>query len=321
MKRQRVIWTVIVAIVWVALGLSLKGHFQKKRAAALRTVHVTRGDLQVTILATGVVQPENRVEVKPPIPGRVEEILVTEGSLVTQGQILARLSSTERAALLDAARARGPKEMAHWEELYKPTPLVAPLNGVLIVRNVEPGQTVTAQDPVFVLSDHLIVKAHVDETDIGQIKLKQKAECILDSYPNVKIPALVGRIAYEAKTVSNVTLYQVDVLPEQVPPFMKSGMTANVTFIVGSKKDTLVLPAEAVRLDNGRTVVMIPNPSRPSRPSSREIHTGLSDGKRVEILSGLQEGETVLAAVIHKSLPSESTQVNPFAPFRGRRSQ
>src|SRR6185436_13241208 len=101
------------------------------------------------------------------------------GDWVKKGQILAWLSSSERAALLDAARARGPEEVKKWEELYKPTPMLAPIAGTLIARNFEPGQGVNASDGVLVLSDRLIVRANVDETDIAQLRVGQAARLTL----------------------------------------------------------------------------------------------------------------------------------------------
>ncbi|MCK7497341.1 MAG: efflux RND transporter periplasmic adaptor subunit [Comamonadaceae bacterium] len=104
-----------------------------------RPVQVTRGDIDVTVLSVGVVQPRNRLEIKPPIPGRVEQVLVPEGRSVARGTVLAWMSSTERAALLDAARGKGPEEVKRWEELYRATPILAPIDGTVILRNVEPG--------------------------------------------------------------------------------------------------------------------------------------------------------------------------------------
>ena len=97
------------------------------------------------------------------------------------------------------------------------------------MRNIEPGQTFTSQDAVFVMSDRLTVKAQVDETDIAKIALKQGARGAR-RLSDQSMPAHVDQIAYDAKTVSNVTTYEVDVLPETTPAFMRSGMTVSVAF-------------------------------------------------------------------------------------------
>ncbi len=314
-------WWVVLIIIGGLVFFASKWPGQKKEAPAFRPVQVVRGDLRLSVLATGVVQPENRLEIKPPIGGRTEEVLVEEGQSVQKGQVLAWLSSTERAALLDAARAKGPDELAHWQELYKPTPLIAPLDGIVIARNVEPGQTVTAQDAVLVMSDRLIVKASVDETDIGQIRLDQKARITLDAYPEKVIAASVHHIAYEAKTVNNVTTYQVDVLPDSSPDFVRSGMTANVTFLVAGRKDVLILPAEGISQADRRATGLRPDPSGKKEAIPQEVAVGISDGKKVEILSGLKESDTVLVPMVRMPRSSGGAQTNPFSPFGNRPKQ
>lgn len=280
-----------------------------------RSVPVTRGTLDLTILATGTVQPQNRLDIKAPVPGRMEKVLVEEGQQLHQGQIIAWMSSSERAALLDAARAKGEAEYKRWSELYLATPIVAPITGSLITRNVEPGQTFTSADAIFTMSDRLTVKAQVDETDISQINLKEKAEIILDAYPNEKIMATVDKIAFDAKTISNVTTYIVDVLPEKTPDFMRSGMTANVTFFAESLKDVLLIPNEAIKVQEGRTIVNVKDAEGHPRP--QEIQVGLSDGKKTAVLEGLTEDNIVLITEVN--LGATKRQKNPFSPMGGPR--
>jgi macrolide-specific efflux system membrane fusion protein len=278
-----------------------------------RAAQAERGDIAVTILDTGTVQPENRLEIKPPIAGRAEQVLVKEGQYVKKGQVLVWMSSTERAALLDAARSKGPEEVKKWEDLYRPTPVLAPINGTIILRSVEPGQTFTNSDSILVMSDRLTVKAQVDETDIAQIKLKQSAEIALDAYPDQPIPANVDHIAFDATTVNNVTIYLVDVLPEETPSFMRSGMTANVRFLVASKSNVLLISSEAIQTKNGKATVLT-RTSRSENPVQRTISPGISDGKQTEILAGLTEGETVLIPRVVSG--GNSVGSNPFSMRR-----
>ena len=282
---------------------------------SFQAVRVERGTIEVTTLATGIVQPQNRLEVKPPIAGRVERILVDEGDRVARGQVLAWLSSLERAALLDAARSKGAAELAHWEDLYKPAPLLAPIAGMVIARNVEPGQSTSADIPLFVLSDRLIVKAQVDETDIGRIKIGQAATLSLDAYADSETAARVDHIAYEALTVNNVTVYEVDVVPSAVPAFMRSGMTANVTFQVAKRENVLVVPAEAIEERMGIRTARIAAGKGPEARTA--IEAGLSDGDRVEVLSGLDEGATVLVPVLEMPKAAGAQGTSPFVPTRG----
>ena len=318
MKRKAVWVAIMLAAGAGAWGVYAWTSRETRGDVAFEVVIVSRGDIESTILTTGVVEPQNRVEIKPPISGRVEDILVREGDIVQKGRILAWMSSSERAALLDAARIKGPQEVTRWSQLYKPAPLVAPIEGVIIARAVEPGQSVTTADAILVLSDRLIVSAQVDETDIGAVAVGQTAAVSLDAYPSHRILAVVDHIAYEAKTVNNVTIYDVDVLPGDIPPFMRSGMTANVTLKTAAKQDVILVPAEAIQQRDGRSVVLTPAANR-ARPGRQEVRTGISDGKRTEIVSGLNAGDEVWVA--RARMPERRDKngaSNPFSPFGGR---
>ncbi len=316
-KRRWFIWAG-VAVAIVATAVILIAHRSSNGTVTYKPIAVERGDIDVTILSTGTVQPENRLEIKPPIAGRVEQVLVNEGERVKKGQVLVLMSSSERAALLDAARARGQDELQRWEGFYRPTPILAPIDGTIILRSVEPGQSFTTQEAVLVMSDRLTVKAQVDETDIAEIKLKQPADVILDAYPESDIPSSVDKIAFDATTVNNVTTYIVDVLPENTPVFMRSGMTANVSFQVESKKDILMLPTNAVRNKDGHHYVLVPSTSMSGKPEDKEVGTGVSNGKLVEIVSGLAQGDVVLVPQTKERANAGGS--NPFSPFGPRRT-
>ena len=197
--------------------------------------------------ATGEVVPLNRVEIQPPIAGRIEKLLADEGDRVVEGQVLAWMSSSDRAAILDAAKAQGPDEVKRWEDTYKPTPVVAPLSGTVILRNVVVGQTVTAGTVLYAVSDKLIVMTHVDEVDIGRIHTGMPVRITLDAFPGRTVGGKVFNILYEGKNVSNVITYDVRVAPDTVPPFFRSQMTANVRLIISQKNSVVLLPSDAVR--------------------------------------------------------------------------
>lgn len=310
---------IIIGIILLLGGLAALIYFKgcKREKPAYKSVQVARADLKVTVATTGTVKPQIRVEIKPPLSGRIEEVLGNEGQAVRKGTTLAIMSSTDRAILLDTARSKGKEELARWEQIYKPMPVVAPINGDIIARNVEPGQTVTANEILFSMADRLIVQAQIDETDIGRVKIGQTTELTLDAYPTNIILGRVDSIAYDAKIVNNVTMYSVDILPESVPPFMRSGMTANIQVITARTNKVLVLPTEAVRLEGKSAAVWRPDPAGASGPVTVRIMTGLSDGKRIEIVSGLNEDDKVLTTRVNipSSKPAAS---NPFNPFRRR---
>ncbi len=308
-------WYFIVpAVLAIAIFAFLKFKPKKESTEVVRDVKPAIGSIQTIISTTGVVLPKNRLAVKPPVNGRLESILVKEGELVKDGQTLAWMSSTERAALLDAAQAKGPKELKYWENAYKPIALLSPIDAEVIVATTQPGQIVTAADAVVVLSDKLIVRAQVDETDIGKIKLGQNAVVSLDAYPDTKIKSLVEHLYYESKTVNNVTIYEVDLTPEEIPAFFRSGMNASINFIIESKDNLLLIPLEAVQKNKEESFVMVKKEGE-SQPVKQAVELGISDDKSVEIVSGLSENDTVEIKSKKFVLPTSDIGKNPFSPF------
>jgi len=277
---------------------------------------IGRQNIQVITTATGTVEPENRLEIKPPIAGRVDSILVKEGDKIAKNQIIAWMSSTERAALLDAARAKGAKEVAYWEKLYRPTPIISPIDGTVILQSIEAGQTFTSSDAVFTLSNRLTVKAEVDETDIGAIKVGQHASIVLDAYSKQKFPALVTAIAYDATTVNNVTIYEVDVSPIEPIEQMRSGMTANVNFVILEKENVLVVPTSAIQYQDEDTIVLTPMPNKENKiiPQKTVIKTGETNGKYTEIISGLHADDSVLIKGLSENVNQNSSNPLSFGP-------
>lgn len=314
MKNSK-LWLIIAAVVVVIIAVVFfVGKGTKSKALLFKAINPVRGEVKLTVTTTGDVQPQNRLAIMPPVSGRIDKIMVKEGQIVRAGQTLVMMSSSDRAAILDAARAQGDSNM-EWNDVYKPIPLIAPISGQVIVSQMQPGQTVGMADAIIVLSDRLIVQAQVDETDIGKIVVGQLADITLDAYPNDTIEAKVDHIYYESKTVNNVTVYEVDILPAKVPEYFRSGMSANVNVIQQDHKDVLTLPLDAVKRVDGKAFVFVQTAGA-DKKEKREVITGLSDDNKVEITSGLSETDTVMQQTQEYSLQKGAQSVNPFMPQR-----
>jgi macrolide-specific efflux system membrane fusion protein len=311
-KKLKITFLVLaIAIVATLIIIKIKG--KVSNGEITQDISPTIGAIRVFISTTGTVLPKNRLEVKPPVNGRIESILVQEGEKVKQGQTLAWMSSTERAALLDAAEGQGEEALKYWKDAYKPIALLSPIDGEVIVATTQPGQTVTTNDVVVVLSDHLIVRAQVDETDIGKITNNMKAIITLDAYPDTTIKATVEHIYYESQTINNVTIYPVDLIPQEVPQFFRSGMNASLDFMVQDKKNILTIPMDAV-YKNGESFVYLKQPDA-KEPVKARVELGISDDKNVEVISGINENDRIIVKSKKYSLPKASAAgSNPFMP-------
>jgi len=254
---------------------------------------VERGPLRVTLRESAVIEPEHRLTVTPPIPGRIDTINVANGVAVKQGEVLAWISSTDRAALMDAARAAGGKEIKFWEDVYKPAPLIAPLDGHIISTAVVPGQVVVTAETVFTMSDHLIVQANIDETDLNNVWLGQKVDVTFDSFPDTHLTGKVHEIAYDSTTVNNVTTYVVNIYLDSTPDYIRSGISANVFLLVSDRKNVLRIPTDAITPEG--TVLLVKAQGEP--PVAQPVTVGLSDGEWTEVLAGLQEGDWIARRV------------------------
>jgi macrolide-specific efflux system membrane fusion protein len=313
MRNKKIKITVFILCAVAAAALAVKLMPGGTEEAAMTEVRPARGAIQSVISTTGTVLPKNRLEVKPPVNGRIEEILVCEGDRVKAGQNLCWMSSAERAAIIDAARGKEQKEIAYWQDVYKPISLVSPIDGEVIVAKTQPGQTVTTNDAVIVLSDHLIVRAEVDETDIGKIRKTLQALISLDAYPDKKVPGMVEHIYYESRNVNNVIIYEVDVLPRDVPSFFRSGMSATLEFKAESRENAILLPQPAIHLQGKEAWVMVKEGGK-AAGVKRNVTVGISDEKNTEIISGLSEKDIVLVPANKYILPVKPTAKNPFMP-------
>ncbi len=157
-----------------------------------------------------------------------------------------------------------------------------------------------------VLSDRLIVKAYVDETDIGRVKIGQKALIGLDAYPDIRGKGVVEHI------------YYVDVIPERVPNVFRSGMSANIKIIVQEKKGTLLLPVAAVQSRKGNMVVRQKRDDSEQGSHYVKVQTGLQDEHNIEILNGLSDNSVVLIPDTSFVLPKNYGGSNPFMPQQRR---
>jgi len=320
--KPQLIWGAAIAAVALVAGFFFfRSSLDGKSKVTYREYRPVIGAIRQMISTTATIKPQNRLEIKSPVGGRIDKILVKEGDFVKKGQVLALVSSTERAALLDAATLKGQGEIDYWNKVYNQTALISPINGQVIVSNLNPGQTITTSDPVLVLSDRLIVRADVDETDIGNVKTGQKAVISLDAYPGIRVEGVVDHIYYESTLVSNVNIYRVDIVPVKVPEVFRSGMSANIDIIVNEKENVLTLPVAAVKGQNGRSFVLM-RAAAPDSVRRVPVRLGLQDESNVEIESGLLASDVVVVRDKAFVLPKDNNGgSNPFLPSPPRDKQ
>lgn len=202
------------------------------------------------------------------------------------------------------------------------TKVVAPRDGVIVVKNVEEGTVVPSSrasigstNALLQIGDvsRLWVVCDVDETDIGQVMEKQKVTVKVDAYPSLVVEGKVIRIDPQAKVEQNVTLIPVTVELDTPDPRFKPGMNATCEFIVDEVNNVVTVPNEAVKeKGEGEFYVQV---LQNGKPVDVPVEVGLAGPDTTEVRSGLEEGQKVVTRTVQPEKPQTN---NPFAgPFGG----
>ncbi|WP_199775611.1 efflux RND transporter periplasmic adaptor subunit [Microbulbifer pacificus] len=316
--KPRKIWIaagvgVAVAGVWTLWGFTGGGG-----APQFATAMISRGDLEVTITATGNLQPLNQVDIGTEVSGTVETVSVDYNDHVKKGQELARLitvqwqdqvrkskaafnSAKARRQQAEASQIEAAQNLKRLQELKVATEgrlpaqaelesaqaadrraradlavaeanvesaqadlataetnlakaiIISPIDGVVLSRVVEPGQTVAASlsaPTLFTLAEDLSkmeLEVSVDEADIGQMDRGLAARFSVDAWPGREYPAEVTRVSLGSSIVDNVVSYSTLLSVENPDQTLRPGMTATATIVTESKQNVLLVPNAALR--------------------------------------------------------------------------
>ncbi len=173
----------------------------------------------------------------------------------------------------------------------------APIPGIISSVSTQEGETVAAglSSPVFVTIvdlQRLQVDAYVDETDIGKIRVGQKATFTVDAFPDRDFPATVQAIYPKAVLMDNVVYYDVVLrIDEPLTGQLRPEMTTNVMIALDARKGVLAVPVRAVSREQDRSIVYV---LQDGRPVQRTVKVGWRDSEWIEIVGGLQEGDRIL---------------------------
>ena len=222
--------------------------------------------------------------------------------------------------------------------------ITSPIDGVVISRAVEEGQTVAAgfETPtLFTIAADLTqmqVIADVDEADIGGVKEGQRVEFTVDAYPNDTFEGTVTQVRLEATEESNVITYEVVISAHNPDLKLKPGLTANVTIYIAERRNVVNIPVKALRFVPDPPSSKAPAPEQTPQPQApdndslktvwvqegqewkpRQVKVGMDNGVNVEICSGLNEGEVVAVdrksnAGMTEAQLSGNQEENPFMP-------
>ena len=211
--------------------------------------------------------------------------------------------------------------------------ITSPIDGVVLSKEVEEGQTVASSfntPTLFKIAQDLTnmrVIADVDEADIGEVKVGQRVTFTVDAFPNDVFEGSVTQVRQQATTESNVVTYEVVISAPNNDLKLKPGLTANVTIFTMEVKDVLAVSNKALRfkpselmLNEGETITDIEAAQKVWVKEGQNfkaiaIETGMTNGTLTQVLGGVKEGTEVLTDIISSEPEVEEEQAgNPFMP-------
>jgi len=353
----------IVAILLVVSAIFYWFNSDNSAQPQFKTQTAQKGNLTVTVAATGTLEPINQVEVGSELSGIIETVEVDNNDRVKVGQVLARLDiskfeaevmkskaavasakakvletrATLKEARDDLARIKRARELTHNKtpsrndldaaeanfmraqanlasteanvsvaeatlrynqtDLSK-TVIYSPINGVVLTRSVEPGQTVAAslQAPVlFTLAEDLAqMELHidVDEADVGQVRKGQSATFTVDAYPERTFAAQITQVRFGSKTTDGVVTYETVLEVDNADLSLRPGMTAAADITVRKIENAILIPNAALRFSpsvnkqkkSGGGLISALLPRRPRGDLTKRKDAGKGNFKRIWIL-------------------------------------
>ncbi len=401
MKKKIIIGLIIVVVATiVVVAMTYKG-----KELQLNTTTVKEETVELTVTATGYVQPVDQVEVGTQVSGVIEKIYVDFNSQVKKGQLLAELDKStlsEKLTQAQASQVSAESDLTFAQQNYDRVKqlydvkaatqasyedasnklaqartsvtnakanvyqakvnlgyaeIYSPIDGVVLNRAVEQGQTVAASfntPTLFTIANDLKrmqVEANVDEADIGQVRLGQTVRFTVDAYTDDVFSGSVSQIRLQPTVTSNVVTYTVIIDAPNPDEKLFPGMTASVTVIIKSETGAVV-PASAFNFKpapeileklhiqmpqdqqgEGKPVERVTQGQRPQgqqkaaksvwvKTDGKTVHknleTGLSDGVFIIVTEGLNVGDTI---ILSASLEKKSMKTNKAAanPFMPQR--
>lgn len=220
--------------------------------------------------------------------------------------------------------------------------ITAPIDGVVLAKKVEEGQTVASAmttPTLFIIAQDLTdmrVIADIDEADIGGVKEGQRVTFTVDAYPEDVFNGNVTQVRQQATTESNVVTYEVVISARNDDLKLKPGLTANVTIYTAEKNDVLAVPSKALRfqpteamLAEDETIENVDAPQKVWKQDGKvfraiAVQTGMTNGTLTEITAGLKEGDEVITEfqiVGGEDEAGPQQQNNPFMPGPRNRNQ
>lgn len=378
MKRKSIKITAIILSVLIAAGGGYYGYtkYKSSKATVSTTNYITetvkKGQIDVGVQATGTIFAAVTKEIVTNNSGELKDLSVKAGDTVKSGDKLFKVESEQIKQQLTSAQINLEKQKLQLskaqnddektmqnlslkeaqnnynnvKQQYNNMVVKSPINGLVTLRNGNPGDNVQSGKSILTIIDttSIKVKASVDELDIAKISKGQKVTVKLNAITDRTFEGTVETISDVGTTQNNVTSYDV-IMTLNDTTGIKLGMTASVNIEIASKKDALLIPLEALTQRNGKKYVMAASTDSANTQSTQaqnsnngqqaqkssnsnfqrvqgpgklvEVKTGLQNDNYVEVTEGLTEGQKVLVTISQGTTTTTNNRMRDIGGFGG----
>lgn len=319
-RRGRVMTLVgaVSVIAAMLLPVACRGRQEGTAAAAgkpatkVRLAPAVRRTLESTVELAGTVRPDVTARVLAPVEGTVTNVSAREGDRVSAGQVIAAVSPLVRDDIVNAARLELEQRRREAKDTlearrqldfalgtYHEAPVVAPIDGVVAQKFVDPGDMVTSRQKLYEIqsADDYYVEVPVSELSLPACRVGTVVRVMLDAAPVTPLTGTIRRV--HPVVVEQTRTSIVEITLSSAPPGLSTGMFARVALPLQRAANAVVVPERALLTAvDGSVFVFVYADSVVSR---RRVTTGIESPDGVEVLTGLAEGEMVVVAG-HESL-------------------
>ena len=343
-KRNKYLLGFLIAVIAIGYFVYGYYKSSTEVKETVRTATVEYGHLSDSISATGSLSAVDNVDISSKITGRIVEVCVEENDHVNAGQVLVRLDDTSLAATQTQMQAKMENALATYNRYsallakgaisksdydlaeadytvakanydqatsnVNDTVITTPISGYVIGKPTPVGQTISSgiSEPQVIMSianlDNMQIETMVDESDIGQVKVGQKVNFTVDSYPDRTFEGIVRLVSRKAVTENNVIYYTVYVDVANSEGKLLPTMTARANIIVNEADGVLMVPANCLRTEGSSRYVQVYNEAT-KEIRNVDVEVGLSGDDKVAVSSPeLKEGDKILVKA------AKATQIN-----------
>ena len=337
MSRNKKILIGLGIVVVVGGVVFANFRFKRETGVAVNVEAIQKRDLQAIVSASGKIQPQRLVNISADTMGRVTNLAVEEGQTVQKGQFLLQIDPRN----LTTAYNQGAASLENAKLNLSKVRIESPITGIITRRNIEEGETVVigtmnnAGTNLLTIADMSLIEAQVevDETDIPNVTLGQKAKITIDAMPGKTFSGKVveignSPISATGTAASQATNFLVKVAVDGVIPDVRPGFTTTAEITTATRPNVIAIPIQATTVrekivDREGNIVPDENPGpgkkRPTvildsqlKPGQEKkelegvfvvkdnkatftpVKTGIAGEKYFEVISGLKEGEQVI---------------------------